>query len=90
MGALDQVIKFDKFLDRLMGGIRASTIAAIGTINPGSLCLQYLFTPQIHYNLSSRPITFIGNASSKKGKFSKININVKSIRAFAYIKDKAT
>ena len=48
MGAPDQVFKFDQFLDYLTGGIRAKTIAAIGIINPGSLCIQYLFAPQIH------------------------------------------
>jgi hypothetical protein len=58
-GAPDQVFKFDNFLDYLMGGIRAKTIAAIGAINPGSLCIQYLFAPQIHYNLSSTPVAFI-------------------------------
>ncbi len=36
-GAPDQVFKFDNFLDYLTGGIRAKTIAVIGTINPGSL-----------------------------------------------------
>ncbi len=60
-GAPDQVFKFDNFLDYLTGGIRAKTIAAIGTINPGSLCIQYLFAPQIHYDLSGTPIAFIGN-----------------------------
>ncbi len=66
MGAPDQVFKFDNFLDHLEGCIRAKTIAAIGTINPGSLCLQYLFAFQIHYNLSGAPIAFIGNSSNKK------------------------
>ncbi len=47
-GAPDQVFKFDNFLDYLTGGIRAKTIAAIETINPESLCIQYLFAPQIH------------------------------------------
>ena len=89
-GAPNQVFKFDNFLDRLMGSIRVNTIAAIGTINPGSVCLQYRFAPQIHYDLSSGPITFIGNSSNKKGEFSMIKINVKSIWTFAYIKDKAT
>jgi hypothetical protein len=90
VGAPNQDFKFDNFLDCLMGGIRANTIVAIGTINPGSLCLQYLFAPQIHYNLSDEPIAFIGNSSNKKGKFSMIKINVESIRAFAHINDKAT
>ena len=88
--APDQVFKFDNFLDCLMSGIRANTIAAIGTINPGSLCLQYLFAPQIHYDLSGDSIAFIENSSNKKGKFRMIKINVESICAFAYIKDKAT
>ena len=44
-GAPDQVFKFDNYLDCLTSGIRANTIAAIGTINPESLCLQSLFAP---------------------------------------------
>ena len=59
-GAPD-LFKIDNFLVYLTGGIRAKTIAAIGTINPGSLCIQYLFAPQIHYDLSGTPIAFIGN-----------------------------
>ena len=47
-GAPDQVFKFENFLDNLTGDIRANMIAAIGTINPGNLCLQCLFAPQIH------------------------------------------
>ena len=89
-GAPDQVFKFDNFLDCLASGIRANKIAAIGTINPGSLCLQYLFAPQIHYNLYGAPIAFIEKSFNKKGEFSMIKVNVESIRAFAYIKDKAT
>jgi hypothetical protein len=38
MGAPDQVFKFENFLDHLIEGIKANTISAIGTINPGSLC----------------------------------------------------
>ncbi len=59
-GAPNQIFKFDNFLDYLMGGIRAKTISAIRTINPGSLCIQYLFAPQIHYDLSFKTIDFIG------------------------------
>jgi hypothetical protein len=33
-GAPDQVFKFNNFLDCLIGGIKANTISAIGTINP--------------------------------------------------------
>jgi hypothetical protein len=90
MGAPNQVFKFDNFLDRLIGGIKANTISAIGTINPGSLCTQYLYAPQIHFNLASKPIAFIGNLSNKMGEFSLIWINVTSIRLFHHIKEKAT
>jgi hypothetical protein len=89
-GAPDQFFRFDNFLDYLTAGVRAKTIAAIGTINPGSLCIQYLFAPQIHYDLSGTPIAFIGNSSNKKGECSMIKVNTESIRAFAYIKDEVT
>jgi hypothetical protein len=60
-GAPNQVFKFDNFLDCLIGGIKANTISAIRTINLGSLCTQYLYAPQIHFDLASKPIAFIGN-----------------------------
>ncbi len=62
-----QVFKFKNFLDHLIGRIRGNTIAETGTINPGSLCIQYLYAPQIHYHLSGVPITFIGNLSNTEG-----------------------
>ncbi len=75
MGAPNQGFKFDNFLDCLIGGIKANTISTIGTINPGSLCTQFLYAPQIHFNLAGNPIAFIGNSSNKMGKFSLIKIN---------------
>ncbi len=90
MGAPDQSFQFNNFLERLIGGIKANTISAIGTINTGSLCTQYLYAPQIHFNLAGKPIAFIGNLSNKMGKFSLIKIDVMSICLFPYIKDKAT
>jgi hypothetical protein len=90
MGAPDQVFKLNNFLDCLIGGIKANTILTIGTINPGSLCTQFLYAPQIHFNLAGEPIAFIGNLSNKMGKFSLIKINVTSICLFPYIKDKGT
>jgi hypothetical protein len=86
----DQVFQFNNFLERLIGGIKANTISAIGTINPVSLCTQYLYAPQIHFNLAGKPIAFIGNSSNKIGEFSLIKIDVTSIRLFPYIKDKVT
>jgi hypothetical protein len=89
-GAPDQVFKFNNFLDHLIGGIKANTISPIRTINPRFLRTQYLYTPQIHFNLSGKPIVFIRNLSNKMGKFSLIKINVTSICLFPYIKDKVT
>ncbi len=89
-GAPNQVFQFNNFLERLIGGIKANTISAIGTINPGSLCTQYLYAPQIHFNMVWEPIAFIGNSSNKIGKFSLIKIDVTYIILFPYIKDKAT
>ena len=89
-GAPDQVFQFNNFLEHSIGGIKANTISAIGTINPGSLCMQFLCAPQIHFNLAGKPIAFIGNSSNKMGEFSLIKINITSICVFPYIKDKAT
>ncbi len=74
----------------MIGGIKANTISAIGTINLGSLCTHYLYAPQIHFNLANEPIAFIGNLSNKLGELSLIKIDVTSICLFPNIKDKAT
>jgi hypothetical protein len=89
-GAPDQVFQLNNFLDCLIGCTKANTISAIGTINPGSLCTQYLYAPQIHFNLAGKPIAFIGNLSNKMGEFSLIKIDITYIRLFPYIKDNAT
>jgi hypothetical protein len=89
-GAPNQVVQFNNFLERLIRGIKANTISAIGTINAGSLCTQYLYALQIHFNLAGKPIAFIGNLSNKMGEFSLIKIDITSIHLFPYIKDKAT
>jgi hypothetical protein len=89
-GAPNQVFQFNNFLERLSGGIKTNTISAIGTINPCSLCTQYLYAPQIHFNLAGKPIAFIGNLSNKMGDFNLIKIDITSIHLFPYIKDKST
>ena len=89
-GKPDQVFQFENFMDHLIGGIRAGTIAALGTVVPGSLSLQYLYAPQLHCNLSGKPIAIIGNFSNKPGKFTMIKIDVASIRDFPLFKDKTT
>jgi hypothetical protein len=89
-GNPDQVFKFNNFLDCLIGGIKANTISTIGTINLRSLCTQYLYAPQIHFNLAGKPIAFNGNSSNKMGEFSLIKIDLTSIHLFPCINDKAT
>ncbi len=56
MGDADQVYHhcFDNFFGYLLSGIGAVTIAAMGTIAPGSTSLIYIYTPQIHTNLRGR------------------------------------
>jgi hypothetical protein len=89
MGAPDQVFKFDNTLDYLLGGINANSISAIGTLNPGSMCIQYLYAPQIHFDLSGNPIALISNSSNKKGEISLIKVDITSIRFFPFIMAKA-
>jgi hypothetical protein len=89
-GAPNQIFKFNNFLDCSIGGIKANTISVIRTINPGSLCTQFLYAPQIYFNLAGNPIAFIGNSSNKMDELSLIKINVTSICLYPYIKDKAT
>jgi hypothetical protein len=85
MGAPNQVFKFNNFLDCLIGGIKANSIFAIGTINPEYLCNQFRYAPLIHFNMAGKPIAFIRNLSNKMGEFSLIKIDVTSIRLFPHI-----
>ena len=89
-GAPDQVFKFNNFLEYLLGGIKANTISAIGTLNAGSMCIQYLYAPQVHYDLSGTPLAIIGNLSNKKGEFSLIKVDIASFRLFAFVDAKSS
>jgi hypothetical protein len=53
----------DKYYKYLLGGISAGTIAALGTIAPGS-SFQYLYAPQIHHDLGGKPISIVGTLSN--------------------------
>jgi hypothetical protein len=64
-GDPNQVFKFDNFLDRLIGGIKANTISAIRTINLGSLSTQFLYAPQIHFNLAGNPLPSLETRPTK-------------------------
>jgi hypothetical protein len=90
MGVPDQVFEFDNSLEYLLGDIRANTISTIGTLNAGSMCIQYLYAPQVNYDLSGTPLAIIGNSSNKKGEFSLIKIDMASFRLFAFVDAKSS
>ena len=64
-----------RYFDHLTGGIAAGTIAAIGTIAPGSSILTYFYAPRIHTDLRGAFIGFVGNSSNKIGEFSCIFVS---------------
>ena len=74
----------DKYFKYLIGGISAGTIAAIGTIAPGGT-FQYLYAPQVRYDLGGEPVGFVGNSSNKMGEFSCIYISLSDFKVFPYV-----
>ncbi len=78
-----------KYFDHILGGIGAGTIAALGTVAPGSYNLSYIYAPQIHINLSGNFLGFVGNASNKIGEFSCIHIHKDSFGLFQIVDSKA-
>ena len=66
----------------IIGGIKAETIAAIGTCSLGSSIVQYLYAPRIHHNLGGEPKLIIGNSSNKMGEFSCVYIPLTDMRLF--------
>jgi hypothetical protein len=78
-----------KYFDHILGGIGASTIAALGTVTPGSYNLSYIYAPQVHTNLSRNFLGFVGNASNKIGEFSCVHIHKDSFGFFQIIDSKA-
>ena len=51
-GSNDQALgKGKDVISYVIGGIKAKTIAAIGTVAPGSSIVQYLYAPRTHHNL---------------------------------------
>ncbi len=71
----------------VIGGIKAKTIAAIGTFAPESSILQYLHAPRIHHVLGGKPKLIIRNASNKLGEFSCVFIPFAALKLFACIAD---
>ena len=75
-------------LSYVVGGIKAKTITAIGTVAPGSSIVQYLYAPRIHHDLGGEPKLIVGNASNKLGKFSCVYIPFASLKLFVCIADR--
>ena len=74
-------------LSYVIGGIKAKTIAAIGTCAPGSSIVQYLYAPRIHHHLGGEPKLIVGNASNNLGEFSCVYIPFASLRLFVSMAD---
>jgi hypothetical protein len=75
-------------LSYLIGGIKARTIVAIGTIAPGTSIVQYLFAPKIHHDLGGAPKLIVGNASNNFPEFSCVAMPLASLKLFACITKK--
>jgi hypothetical protein len=86
-GSLDQAYNLlpTKYFDHILGGIGAGTIAALGTVAPGSYNLSYIYAPQVHTDLSGNFFGFIGNASNKIGEFSCVHIHKDAFGLFQII-----
>ena len=83
-GSNDQAFgKGEDVFDYVIGGIKANTIAAVGTIALGTTTVQYLFAPKIHYDLGGIPKMLIGNNSNKPGEFSCMALPLYSLKLFS-------
>ena len=90
IGSPDQVFLFDNFRSALINGIQHGTIAAIGTIDMGSNCFQYLFNLKVHKKLDGTVSAIIGNSSNIAGEFSLRKVDVCSIRLFPVVNLRTT
>ena len=89
-GTADQAYNLtpSKYFDHIIGGISAGTIAALGTLAPGSSTLTYLYAPRIHTDLSGAFIGFVANSSNKIGEFSCVFAGKENFGLFPIINTK--
>ena len=76
---------FNKYLQYVLGGIAAGTIAALGSI-ASSGTFQYLYASQIHHDLGGKPIGIAGTLSNKIGKFSCVHVKLSNLMLFPFVK----
>jgi hypothetical protein len=74
----------DMYLQYVLGGITAGTIAALGTI-AASGTFQYLYAPQIHHDLEGKPIGIVGTSSDKIGELSCVHVKLSDFMVFPFI-----
>ena len=72
-------------LAHLVGGIKANTIAAVGTLALCTSIVQYLFAPKIHHDLGGAPKLIVRNTSNKLGEFSCMSMPITSLKLLACI-----
>ena len=90
-GTADQAYNLtsSKYFDHIIGGINAGTIAALGTLAPGSSTLTYMYAPRIHTDLSGAFIGFVANSSNKIGEFSCVFVGKEAFGLFPIINTKS-
>lgn len=84
-GSPEQVFRYDNFRTALVSGIENGIIAAIGTIDLGSSCFQYLFNPTVHRRLDGTISAILGNSSNTIGEFSIRKVDMAAFRLFPVV-----
>ena len=87
--AFNMHVSRELYLEYLLGGIAANTIAALGSLaNNGSF--QYLYAPQIHKDLGGKPIGIVGTSSNKTGEFSCVHMHLSNFKLFPFVESQAS
>ncbi len=84
-GSPEQVFKYQHFVELLIASIKAGTIITIGTVNMGSVYVQYIFSPKVYKNLQRKQITIVGNSSDTIGEYWLLCVDISCLKNFAYI-----
>ena len=76
------------FRTTLENAIRANTVSAIGTIALKTMQVQYIFDLKIYTKPDGTPISVVGSASNKMGKFSLAHLLMSEITLFPWVVQK--
>ena len=83
-GSPEQVFGNNDPIQAMLNMIIAYTLAAIGLPNVNGK-MMWIYFPCIHKDLEGRPVTIVGNASNKKGKFALVEIPINELNFFALV-----